>query len=172
MHLTRYHATAFLDPRSAQRVEELRRAWDPRMADQIAAHITLIYPEEIADPSDLIAQVNRAAARTGPFSIVIGSPTHVGNPADGVFLAVDDVAGGIRSFRESAVPAGHAIDFQPHVTIVHPRTSGHGEQAWNELAGIHLDTRFTITDVAITAYDGKSWPTLQTVPLTGRLAPD
>jgi hypothetical protein len=60
------------------------------------------------------------------------------------------------------------IDFQPHVTIVHPSTSEHGEQAWNELAGMHLDARFTITDVAITAYDGLRWPTLQTIPLTGQ----
>jgi 2'-5' RNA ligase len=172
LRLTRYHATAFLDPRSAQLVEELRRAWDPVMAEQIAAHITLIYPEEIADPSDLIARVSRAAASTGPFTVVIGSPIHAGNPADGVFLAVGDVSDGIRRFRESAVPASHAIDFPPHVTIVHPRTSGRGKQAWNELAGMQLDARFTITNVAITAYDGQRWPTLQAIPLTGRQAPD
>jgi 2'-5' RNA ligase len=165
--LTRYHATAFLNPRNAQRVEELRRTWDPGMAEQIAAHITLIYPEEITDPSDLIARVSRAAASTRPFSVVIGSPTHAGNPADGVFLAVGDISDGIRRFRETAVPAGHAIDFQPHVTIVHPRTSTRGGQAWNKLADMHFDAEFTISNVAITAYDGQRWPTLQTIPLTG-----
>jgi len=168
LQLTRYHGTAFLDPGTAQGVEELRRTWDPGMAEQIAAHITLIYPEEIADQSGLIARVTRAAAVIGPFSIVIGSPFHAGNPADGVFLAVDDAAGSIRRFRETAVPASHVIDFQPHVTIVHPRTSGRGEQAWNELAGMRFDARFTITDVAITAYDGLRWTTLQTIPLTGQ----
>jgi 2'-5' RNA ligase len=167
MHLTRHHATAFLNPRNSQKVEELRRTWDPGMAQQIAAHITLIYPEEIADPAELIARATRAAASTPPFSIAVSTPVHGGNPADGVFLRVDDIADGIRRFRETAVPASHAIDFPPHVTIVHPRTSRHGEQAWNELADTHLDARFAITGIAITAYDGQRWPTLQTIPLTG-----
>jgi hypothetical protein len=37
---------------------------------------------------------------------------------------------------------------------------------------MQLDARFTITNVAITAYDGQRWPTLQAIPLTGRQAPD
>jgi hypothetical protein len=128
VHLTRHHATAFLSPRSSQKVEELRRTWDPAMAQQIAAHITLIYPEEIADPAELIVQATRAAASTAPFSITVGAPIHAGHPADGVY----------------------------------------GERAWNELAGLHIDARFTITEVAITAYDGQRWPALQTIPLTSR----
>jgi len=50
MSLTCHHATAFLDPGASQPAEELRRIWDPEMARQIAADITLIYPEEITDP--------------------------------------------------------------------------------------------------------------------------
>jgi hypothetical protein len=46
VHLTRHHATAFLDPGRSERVEELRRTWDPLMARQIAAHVTLIYPRK------------------------------------------------------------------------------------------------------------------------------
>lgn len=86
--------------------------------------------------------------------------------SQGVFLRVSDEAGGIRCFREAALPAGHAIDFPPHVTIVHPRTSRQGEQAWSELAGLQIDARCTITEVAITAYDGQRRPTLQTIPLS------
>ena len=43
----RAHATAFLDPRYSGPVEDLRARWDPVMAGQIAAHVTLIYPEEL-----------------------------------------------------------------------------------------------------------------------------
>ena len=170
--LTRHHATAFLDARSSLKIEELRRTWDPAMAQQIAAHVTLVYPEEIADPAALIARAARAAAGTPPFSIAVGSPIHEGDPADGVFLRVDDIADGIRRFRELAVPSGDAIGFRPHVTIVHPRTSRRGEQAWNDLAGLRLDDRFTIADVAVTAYDGRRWLTVQTFPLAGRQEPD
>jgi hypothetical protein len=42
--LTRYHATAFLGPPDDAGLEDLRSRWDPVMASQIAAHITLLYP--------------------------------------------------------------------------------------------------------------------------------
>jgi hypothetical protein len=105
VHLIRHHATAFLTPPGSQTIENARRAWDPLMARQIAAHLTLIYPEEIPDAGDLAARA--------------------------------------------------------------PRTSSLGEQAWAELAGTPIRTRFTITQTAITAYDGRGWPTLQVMPLTG-----
>jgi 2'-5' RNA ligase len=177
--LTRQHATAFLEPGHSEPgragpgrsepVERLRRTWDPEMARQIAAHVTLIYPREIAGPAELVAAAERAAARTPPFQIAVGAPMHTGSLADGVFLRVDDLDGGIRRFRAAAVPAGRALDFPPHVTIVHPRTSGQGERAWAELAGLTLSLTFTITEVAITAFDGDRWQTLQRFLLAGRL---
>jgi len=165
--LTRYHAAAFLGLPASHALEELRRTWDPGMARQIAAHITLIYPEEITDPAELAERTRGAADRIAPFSIAAGTAFHAGSPADGVFLHVVDPDDGIGRFRAAAVPEGQAIGFPPHITIVHPRTSERGERAWADLAQVHLDARCTIAEVAITAYDGDRWPTLQTVPLTG-----
>jgi 2'-5' RNA ligase superfamily len=164
--LARPHATAFLDPRHSGPAEDLRARRDPVMARQIAAHVTLIYPEETppsADPGHLAAA---AAARTAPFTIALGPPFYAGSPADGVFFHVHDPDGGISLFR-AAVPPGRMIDFPPHVTMVHPRTSGRGRQAWDELAGTHIDARFTITHVAITASRSGSWQALRLLPLTG-----
>ena len=161
----------FLDPGRSGLVEELRRTWDPLMARQIAAHVTLIYPEEITDPADLVARAARAAARSAPFTIGVGAAMHAGLPADGVFLRVDDLDDGIRAFRAAAIPPGQAIDFPPHVTVVHPRTSGQGERAWAELAGARIHVRLTITQVAITAFDGDRWSTRHILALTGCRAP-
>ena len=70
--------------------------------------------------------------------------------------------------RRAGQPGGKRQgDFPPHVTIVHPRTSDRGRQAWDELASIGTGARFTITHVAITAYDGNHWQTLRLLPLTG-----
>jgi hypothetical protein len=95
-----------------------------------------------------------AAARTAPFTIALGSAFYAGSPADGVFFHVHDVDGGISLFRATAVPPGRVIDFPPHVTIVHPRTSDRGRQAWDELAG--------------TAFRRGHWQTLRSLPLTGK----
>jgi hypothetical protein len=167
IQLTRHHITAFLDPSRSQFVEQLRRTWDPGMARQLAAHLTLVYPEEIPDAAELAARAALAAARTPPFAIAVGSPFHAGSPADGVFLRVDDIDGGIRTFRGATIAAADAIGFPPHITIVHPRTSRRGGQAWAALAGIRIDTCLTITEVTITAFDGDRWPVVQVLPLTG-----
>jgi hypothetical protein len=164
--LTRHHATAFLAPDDSRRIEELRRTWDPRMAGQIAAHVTLIYPEEVPDADELAARAAAAAACTPPFRIATGAFIHQGSPAEGVFLQVDDLDGGICAFRAAAVPAGGAVDFPPHVTIVHPRTSSLGDHAWAELASMRIRACFTIAEIVVTAYDGHRWPSLQVIPLT------
>lgn len=165
--LARHHATVFLDPERSWPVEELRSRWDAQMASQIAAHITLLYPEEIPDPAELDQLAQAAAACTPPFTITLGPAFYVGSPADGVFFHVHDSDSGIRSFRSRAVPPARAIEFPPHVTIVHARTSRLGQQAWQALTEVRLDARFTVTEVAITASDGSRWHTVRRLPLTG-----
>ena len=59
------------------------------------------------------------------------------------------------------------FDFPPHVTIVHPRTSDPGEQAWNDLATAQVDGSFILTEVAITASSGDRWQTVPLLTLTG-----
>jgi 2'-5' RNA ligase len=163
--LTRHHVTAFVDLAVSEPVEELRRRWDPQMARQIAAHVTVVYPEEIPDPASLEEQAAAAAAATAPFDLETGSTFYDGSPSGGVFLQVHDLDGGLRAFRAAAVPPGRTISFPPHITIVHPRTSGLGEQAWAELAACSLSIRFTVTCVAITASDGDRWPALRVLQL-------
>jgi 2'-5' RNA ligase len=165
--LTRQHVTAFVDPAVSEPVEQLRHRWDPQMARQIAAHVTVVYPGEIPGPASLQEHAAAAAATTAPFDLQTGPAFYHESPAGGVFLQVHDLDGGLRAFRTAVVPPGNAISFPPHITIVHPRTSALGEQAWAELAAGTLSIRFTVTCVAITAFDGHRWPALRVLHLTG-----
>lgn len=125
------------------------------MADQIAAHLTAIYPEELDDAETLPSRVVRAAAATAPFRISLGSAFYEGSPERGVFLYVDDPSGGVAAFRSHAgLAAGEGIDFPLHVTITHSRTSTLGMQAWSELEDARFDIDFLINAVAVTAFDG------------------
>jgi 2'-5' RNA ligase superfamily len=165
--LARLHATAFLDARHSGPVERLRTYWDPAMSRQIAAHVTLIYPEEVPAGADLEQLAVAGAGATAAFTIALGPVFYVSSPANGVFFRVRDLDGGISKFRTAAVPPSHMIDFPPHVTIVHPSTSDRGRQAWDELADTHIDGRFTITYVAITASKCGRWQTMRRHRLTG-----
>jgi hypothetical protein len=100
------HATLFWEESAGGDLEELRRMWDPVMAAQIAAHVTVTYPAEI--------------------------PTT-----------------------------------EPHVTIVHPRTSEDGAVAWKELAGTSLQGETIVERVVITAFDGRRWQELSAFRLQG-----
>lgn len=136
------------------------------MAGQIAAHVTLVYPAELRRTDSLPRIAERVAARTPPFTAELGPAYFVGSPADGVFFRVRDVDGGIGGYRAAAIQPDRMVDFPPHVTIVHPRTSDRGAAAWNELADLRLTLRFVVSEVVVTAPDGDRWRTRAVLPLT------
>jgi hypothetical protein len=161
MTLLRYHATAFLDKAMSAPIKALREQWDPVMAGQIDAHVSLMWPEEIPDHKELVRRARSAAAFVPPILVTITTPFYVGNPKDGVFFKVIDAESGIANFRSKAAPIEGAIDFPPHVTIVHPRTSALGCEAWQRLEGLRLDISTVLTEVSITAFDGTRWLTVE-----------
>lgn len=168
MELSRAHATIFLDPGVSAPIEALRQRWDPAMAGQIAAHATLVYPEEVPDLDALVGRVALAAARTEPFSLRITVPFCLGSPDAGVFVHVEDETGRMQEMRKHiTAPPYRAVDFPPHVALVHPRTSVRGVQAWAQLSDRRWDIRSPVTEVAITTFDGEAWEVAGRFPLTG-----
>jgi len=150
------HATIFLDD---PEVEQLRRRWDPVMAAQIDAHVSVTYPNEEPDLSRLNERVRSAARTTAPFELQLGAVVHDGDPRDGVFVEVHDAGGQWRKLRTSI--AGSEVDpsIEPHVTLVHPRTSGIGLNAWRDLSHHVLRRTVAVRSVAVTAFDGRDWVT-------------
>jgi hypothetical protein len=53
---TRHHATTFVPSDIARPIDAIRRTWDPVMAAQIAAHVTLVHPRTSARGPQLWAQ--------------------------------------------------------------------------------------------------------------------
>lgn len=168
MEPSRAHATIFVDPSVSGPIESLRARWDPAMAGQIAAHTTLVYPEEVPDYEALAGRVALAAATTAPFRLLITSPFFLRTPDAGVFVHVEDPTGGFRAMRRHITsPPFTAVDFPPHVTVVHPRTSVRGMQAWESIGDLRWDIEFVATEVAITLFTGEGWEIAGRFPLTG-----
>ncbi|HUG38527.1 MAG TPA: hypothetical protein VML54_16330, partial [Candidatus Limnocylindrales bacterium] len=76
-----HHATIFVAPEAASAIEAARRAWDPGMAAQIAAHVTLASWLLIRPFSGLLRRVMLRAIRReaerggGPAGGEAGEPT-------------------------------------------------------------------------------------------------
>lgn len=177
MQLERHHATLFVGGPVAPLVEERRRRWDPAMAARIAAHVTLVYPWEADDPAAIEGWVRAAVVGQAPFRCRVG-PLRRFESDEGVGCAhlVEDVECGIAALRDRLPrPAFRPGDVEPHLTIVHPRTSRAGDEAYASLASSPLglgaefdpDLGLRFDAVAITAWDGDRWATVASFPLTG-----
>jgi 8-oxo-dGTP diphosphatase len=154
----RPHATILLlDPAVAAPVEALRRRWDPAMASQIGAHVTVTYPDEVGDTGVLRACLAEITSSLAPFRLGLGGVAVFDRPEGGCYVEVDDRDGGYARLREAIVGTAAATGTPPHVTIVHPRTSGLGQIAWDDLEGLRLDAEVTVREVTMTAFDGRAW---------------
>jgi hypothetical protein len=164
--LTYPHATAFLDSTVAEPLEALRAAWDPAMAAQIAAHVSLAYPSEIGSLDHLAERLARAAAETSPFRLRLGRVKHFATAEEGIFAEVLDVDGGWAQTRNSLF-AGTTYDLgiEPHVTIVHPRTTNRGIAVWKHLAGSAFNGETYIMQLSITCFDSRRWIAAASFPL-------
>jgi hypothetical protein len=83
------------------------------MAGQIAAHITLVYPEELPRSASLPRLAEVAAADTPPFTVGLGPAFYVGSPADGMYLRVDDVDAGVAAYRAGVLEPDRMVDWLP-----------------------------------------------------------
>jgi GNAT superfamily N-acetyltransferase len=156
-----YHATIFVPSEAARPIEAARRAWDPDMAAQIAAHVTVAYPREAPDADLLVERARAAAAAVTPFRLGLGALACFGRPEDGVYVAVEDADGGVGRLRDALLgPPFHRGDLTPHVTLVHPRTSRRGRELWEGRAYEPRPCEFTARELAVTAFDGARWVTV------------
>ena len=156
------HAVIFIGPRAAAPIEALRANWDPALADQIRAHVTLAYPDESDAIDDLCERVARATARLAPFTMALGELAR----EDGVFFRIGDLDEGCRRLRAEIVGPGRP-EITPHVTIVNPRSTNRVDQAWAALNGTAIEAELAVDSVAVVAFDGRRWPTVARFPLTG-----
>jgi len=87
----------FVPPPVAARVDGIRRRWDPVMTARIGAHITLVHDVVDHDRAQVLVA---AAARSAPFTIRLTHADRWGRSANGIYLHVDDPAGGVAGLQE------------------------------------------------------------------------
>jgi 2'-5' RNA ligase len=162
------HATVFLDPRLAARIDEMRAEWDPIMTSQIGPHVTVTYPDEVPTIELMSERVAAAARQTAPFRLGLGSVRCFGRPDCGIYVEVDDLEGGWRSLREAVGSVSVPLAVEPHVTLVHPRTSNEATAAWAVLGGRAIGGETTVDEVVVTAFDGSRWASLSSFRLRDR----
>ncbi|MBB5077456.1 2'-5' RNA ligase family protein [Nonomuraea endophytica] len=155
----RRHLSIALRGPAAEPLERLRQVWDPRMADVVPAHVTLVYPEETLDESLLLERAESRFGEQPPFRLSLGGVFAMDG---GVFVRVLDVDGAWAGLRRLLLaPPMVPVDFPPHVTIAHPRTSAQGARCHAALAGRELAGEFRVKEIQFTETGAGSFSVLR-----------
>lgn len=151
---TRRQATFFL--RHALAIEKIRRTFNPKQAELIAAHVTRCREDEIADWDAVEARLDKV-----PYPVTLGFGLPVRN-GDLVFMPGIDTDGSFRAFRQYLLDAHPVRDHKPHITLIHPRNGKCTDHIWETIrTGIEPFT-YTFHEVSIILQqDGGVWQTLR-----------
>lgn len=136
------------------------------MASRIPPHVSLVYPEETTDESLLLERAAMASADTRPFAVSLGELEH--SDGGGVWFAVLDPSGTWKRLRSQILrPPFHPIPVKPHATVVHPRTSTRGQEAFTELTGVRIEGDATISEMLFTETSRPGMRILDRFPFAG-----
>lgn len=117
------------------------------------------------DESLLVERAASAAADTRPFAITLGELEEIGR--GGVWFAVFDPSDSWNRLRSRILrPPFNPIQVKPHATVVHPRTSTRGSEAFTKLTGTHIKGEATISEMLFTETSASGIRILNRFPFT------
>ena len=124
-----------LSPDDRQRVEEIRGRYDPQ-AKRMAAHITLMFPTDVAEAT-LVAHVRDCLRGSGPIRVTLPRAATAPDAVGGghhAFLMVEEGSRELHAFHErlyAGVLAGMRspdIPYVPHITVAADPAPGECEK--------------------------------------------
>jgi 8-oxo-dGTP diphosphatase len=150
-------------------IEVMRTRWDPVMAAGVPAHVSVVYPEEITDEALLLqrAAVALEGLRSFPLDIrgVVSADESRGvvrGVVRGVYLGATDRAGVLTGLRQHLLtPPFASLGYPLHVTIVHPRTSRRGPDAFAALRSDPIAGSFIVSELRWTETSPEGMTALQ-----------
>jgi 2'-5' RNA ligase len=146
-------AIAELKGALGERVDELRRRWDPEQAASVESHVTVI--DELADLARLVA----VAASMPPLRLRVSRSARWIAPDPGVFLVVDDPQGDLRRFREAVLGAERAT-YRPHITLLHRDSvwsDAQAGEAWAALGDLTFDADLVVSELVVYELSVGEW---------------
>jgi 8-oxo-dGTP diphosphatase len=146
------------DGELAHTIDRLRRQWDPAMAAVVPPHLSVVYPEAADDDALLRQRLDAALAGARAFPLDIHRVASDADGRGGVFLLVHDRTGALRAIKHAVLAPPFAVAGIPlHVTIVHPRTSDRGPEAFAALRHDAPQGSFTVSELLWTETTANSY---------------
>jgi 2'-5' RNA ligase len=137
------------------------------MAAAIPAHITLVYPDEHPGFEALSDRVKLLAERQRGFRVRLGDFRAFPPPDEGcVYVEVRDDDGQFAALRKgTAAPPFRPIEFPPHLTLIHPRTSSRATEFWDAGVGQNVSSSLMVDAIFITSFEAGKYDVVARYPL-------
>ncbi len=135
------------------------------MAARTPPHVSLAYPEETVDEGLLVERTERVTSETPAFGVTVGESMTESEQGAVWFSVLDPTGTWTRLRKVILAPPFHPLPLTPHVTVVHPRTSDRGAEAFAELGGTRIEKEILLGEVAFTETDRSGMRILERFPL-------
>ena len=158
-HSIRRQLTLFVPPQQSERLEQVRKQYDPIQSQIIQSHITLCREDEIIDLDKVIANIHSLP----PFDLQL----HLGNPTrfddgKGVYLPIlnHEEYHNLRKKVLHGIIDSPRIQ-HPHLTLMHPRNAVCTDEIFDLLSKIPFPTLLHFNEIhLIVQVDGGAWKTV------------
>ena len=148
-------------------IDAARERWNPELASNNPAHVTVVYHDEAPNADLLQSRLAHACRSLSEFPLLLGSVERFSAPDSGAFIGVIDPSGGARRLRELVLspPFEARARFGLHVTLLHPAYGFRLSQAWPDLCSIRAPASFAVERIDLVAGVGPTTITLSSCRL-------
>ena len=164
----RRQLTLFLEPNDAEKIEKIRKTYNPAQFRLIKAHVTLCREDEIENLEKV--KSNLIAIDYQAFEIEFEKIKRFEN-GKGLFLpakAEHPLFDNLRKQILNEIIAEPRAQ-EPHITLMHPRNSTCTDAIFDEVVKMDLPSKFTFNKISlIEQEDGGPWRILKEYDLRKR----
>jgi 2'-5' RNA ligase len=148
---------------------DLRRSLDPEMSSTMGPHVTIIYDDEAPDADLLSKRLISICRTTAPIDLHLEVIKPFQPKETGLYVSVKANASffAIRSKALAPPFRSRHGSFEPHVTILHPKSRINDRVNWMQHIGTPIRVSLTIQEISVVSYDGSKWNKVAAIPLVG-----
>ena len=158
----RQQLTLFLKDGETEAIEALRKEFNPRQHELIAAHVTLCREDEIRNWEQVRSNLNKLSQIS--INLVFSKCLRF-SEGKGVYLEHDGETGGFDQLRAQVLEGtSHSIrKHEPHITLMHPRNSICTDETFAQFQELTLPLSFSFTETCLIEQVGAGpWKVLET----------
>lgn len=166
----RVQARIHIPEEIGSKIDALRMQWNPELASNNPAHITVVYHDEAPDADLLRSRLERVCPELRSFNLRLGVVRRFDGPDAWAYIEVVDPGGGVAQLRDLLLgtPFTRRARFGLHVTLLHPSYGLRLADAWDDLSKLRINGEFEAQSIELITGRGASTEVLASYPFRNR----